>query len=882
MANRKINELSPRTPSLTDLMIVGDPSTGYSFKATLAALNTLIDSSTSIGDLNGVVITSPTNGQALVYDGTNWVNQSISVPVTSVFGRTGAVVATEGDYTLTQLGDVTLTSPSSNQVLQYNGTAWVNATLTDNGITSLNGLTALSQTFATGSSGTDFSITSTTSTHTFNLPTASAVNRGALSSADWSTFNSKVGGSGTSGQVAYWTGTSSQSGSNNLFWDNTNGRLGIGTNAPSYRLHNVGSSGFDNGNSNDAITILNSGFIQMASTRLRGFASAFQFQDNSFNTKVVLSMSGSISYFNTGGNYHFGGTTDGGQRLQVTGDVLFKGSGNTSGTTALTVQNSDGTSVLRVRNDNRVFVTQLAFGTDYPEIYSTATGAYDVSGGSLSFNASQTNYGVASYNFYFRHVYSGKVNTSGTSGGILQTLGFSPTSGTGIFNQVALAGAINQTGGANGITRGLYVNPTLTAAADWRSIEWSNNSGWGLYGTGTANNYLAGSLGIGTISLNNSNIRIAKTITGATSVNSIISESPITSTVTNTASIFASTSTTQNATFTLTNLRHFIAAPDAKGASSTITNEYGFVAASSLTNGTNNYGFYGDIPSATGRWNLYMNGTAANYMNGNLLLGSTVDGGQKLQVTGNAIVTGSGNTSATTAFSVRNSTPSTMMSISNDAANATLNITGSNYGMLQVNQTTANRNAYFASVSTGAEFNVGSAITNYTFLNTGGNGLMKINTAPFPTTGGDVVEIPRIGTSFAPTSGSAGATMLLVRPTINQTGGANGITIGINVNPILTAAADWRSIQWSNNTGFGLYGSGTSTNYLGGTLGIGTTSPNASAILQADSTTKGMLPPRMTNAQMVAIVTPASGLMVYDTTNNKLNVYDGTNWVAVH
>jgi hypothetical protein len=38
----------------------------------------------------------------------------------------------------------------------------------------------------------------------------------------------------------------------------------------------------------------------------------------------------------------------------------------------------------------------------------------------------------------------------------------------------------------------------------------------------------------------------------------------------------------------------------------------------------------------------------------------------------------------------------------------------------------------------------------------------------------------------------------------------------------------------------------------------------------------------MTNAQMVAIATPAAGLVVYDTTNNKLNVYDGTNWVAVH
>ena len=60
------------------------------------------------------------------------------------------------------------------------------------GLTALNGLTAQVQNFATGTSGTDFGISSATSTHTFNLPTASAANRGALSSADWSTFNSKV------------------------------------------------------------------------------------------------------------------------------------------------------------------------------------------------------------------------------------------------------------------------------------------------------------------------------------------------------------------------------------------------------------------------------------------------------------------------------------------------------------------------------------------------------------------------------------------------------------------------------------------------------------------------------------------------------------------
>jgi len=60
------------------------------------------------------------------------------------------------------------------------------------GIAALNGLTANTQYFATGTSGTDFAISSVTDTHTFNLPTASATNRGALSSADWTTFNNKV------------------------------------------------------------------------------------------------------------------------------------------------------------------------------------------------------------------------------------------------------------------------------------------------------------------------------------------------------------------------------------------------------------------------------------------------------------------------------------------------------------------------------------------------------------------------------------------------------------------------------------------------------------------------------------------------------------------
>ena len=59
------------------------------------------------------------------------------------------------------------------------------------GITAINSLTGSVQTMVSGTSGTDFAVSSVGTTHTLNLPTASAVNRGALSSADWTIFNGK-------------------------------------------------------------------------------------------------------------------------------------------------------------------------------------------------------------------------------------------------------------------------------------------------------------------------------------------------------------------------------------------------------------------------------------------------------------------------------------------------------------------------------------------------------------------------------------------------------------------------------------------------------------------------------------------------------------------
>jgi len=105
---------------------------------------------------------------------------------------------------------------STSRTLTINGTAFdlsANRTWSVGTVTSVAALTL-------GTSGTDLSSTvatgTTTPVITLNVPTASATNRGALSSADWSTFNNKIGGSGTNGQISYFTAASTIASSSTL------------------------------------------------------------------------------------------------------------------------------------------------------------------------------------------------------------------------------------------------------------------------------------------------------------------------------------------------------------------------------------------------------------------------------------------------------------------------------------------------------------------------------------------------------------------------------------------------------------------------------------------------------------------------------------------
>jgi hypothetical protein len=66
-----------------------------------------------------------------------------------------------------------------------------------------------------------------------------------------------------------------------------------------------------------------------------------------------------------------------------------------------------------------------------------------------------------------------------------------------------------------------------------------------------------------------------------------------------------------------------------------------------------------------------------------------------------------------------------------------------------------------------------------------------------------------------------------------------------------------------------------------GRMNIGGTAPNANAILDVQSTTKAFMPPRMTTVQRDAISSPTEGMLIYNTTDHRLEDYNGSSWAAV-
>jgi hypothetical protein len=411
--------------------------------------------------------------------------------INSVFGRVGNIVATEGDYTLTQLGDVTLTSPANGQVLKYNGTSWVNDS--DAGVT----------------------------------------------------------GSGTTNTLPKFTGAST-----------------IGNS-------NVSDSG--------AVITLGSDF-----TNINGFSG------------------GGFTRVLPAGNT-FGGLANG-----ATG--TFTGSANGWSIVSRQTWNiNDDAFTFNgfTANDTRIVVNRSA----------TSANGYTAFQGLIQNSGSATQgaaYGIyianTSGNGNFGSVIAYKVGAAGTP------------SNTGTYtNYWAFQSNFLPLNIANfyGLEINDYTATTLARALNLNMAAGANK--WNIYAGGSANNYVAGSLGIGVTNLTGVNLYVAKNITGAAAAYGVIQQGVVQSDVTTSGYGFYNQLNTQAASFT-TNYSHFLAVQNSIGAGSAITTQVGYNVASNLTSATNNYGFRGQIPSGANRWNLYMDGTAANYLAGDTAIGTTTLG----------------------------------------------------------------------------------------------------------------------------------------------------------------------------------------------------------------------------------------------------------------
>jgi hypothetical protein len=246
--------------------------------------------------------------------------------------------------------------------------------------------------------------------------------------------------SGTVGRILF-EGTGNvlqQSGS--LFWDNTNSRLGIGTASPSFRLEVQGGD-VRFANALQIGTGGGTGF-QFSNNTITSFQNAFFGVDvvGSNRHFSITNTAFSTYYFRvapTTGNIIIGGTTDAGFKLDVNGTTRV------SGLTTTTI-NASG----------NVIITQ-----------NTGSGFY---GGFFNNNGSPFIYGQT---FIFASGGGSVLVTSGSRTSFSDAITWTQTSGNADFSSFRATPIINQTGTANGITRGLYIAPTLTSATDFRAIE---------------------------------------------------------------------------------------------------------------------------------------------------------------------------------------------------------------------------------------------------------------------------------------------------------------------------------------------------------------------------------------------------------------------------
>jgi hypothetical protein len=220
-----------------------------------------------------------------------------------------------------------------------------------------------------------------------------------------------------------------------------------------------------------------------------------------------------------------------------------------------------------------------------------------------------------------------------------------------------------------------------------------------------------------------------------------------------------------------------------------------------------------------------------------------------------AYIKGSGNDNTTTSLLVQNSDGANAFRVTDNRIAhffSHLNIDGQNY-------VAGNLSAGSSSVPSGTRAYIkGSGATSATTAllvqNSAGTELLKVNDAGNAGLGASPTSNTR---AYIKSAGSTSATNALI---VQNSLSTNLFKVQSDGK---VYATNLRSSQYSSSVELL-----SDVDFSGGDN------------YTFSSTTGGFLPPRMTDAERDAIATPAAGLMIYDTSNNQMNYWNGSTWIA--
>jgi len=198
---------------------------------------------------------------------------------------------------------------------------------------------------------------------------------------------------------------------------------------------------------------------------------------------------------------------------------------------------------------------------------------------------------------------------SADSIGVLQ---FAGSDGTAFIEAARITAAVDGTPGTNDMPGRLVFSTTADGAStptERMRIDSAGRVGIGISATTGYRVLIGGSL---TDSVNARGLQVQTAITASTNTTPRYFNS------------LANTASNSGTPYTVATISNFQADQGTFDVDSSVTNQYGFSASSTLTGATNNYGFYGNIASGTNRYNLYMAGTAANYLGGDTIVNGKI------------------------------------------------------------------------------------------------------------------------------------------------------------------------------------------------------------------------------------------------------------------